>query len=180
MSDNKSDDLSKQVIENWDRVLRRGKSNMWGGQSFYSAEVEIKICLLFIIAILMTFNLFYDFFYSGNFGKFDNITTGNIVSVEDEGLPLLNLGSKKVKVSYMVNGENYINDCTVKSNFKVKVGSNLKISYKSGKPQKIRIDDAANYDSANSLLSNSWLKYVFFIVSGVLIVRSFKNLKTSY
>lgn len=138
---------------------------------YFSFEVEIKICILFAIAFFIACNIFYDFL---DIDKYDKKTTGTITSIEDTKDSFF--GSEtEIRVSYVVNGTNYNNYCTVNSSSKPKVGQPIKIAYRSNRPLKICVD--VNNDTSSNLLSNPWTKYVILLLCAFFIIRSkiFRN-----
>ncbi|MCR5630251.1 hypothetical protein [Eubacterium sp.] len=133
---------------------------------FFSFEVEIKICILFAIAFLIVCNIFYDF---QDIDKYDKKTTGTITSIEDTKDSFF--GSEtEIRVSYVVNGTNYNNYCTVKSSSKPKVGQPIKIAYRSNRPLKISVD--GNNDTSSNSFASPWTTYVILVLCAFLIIRS--------
>lgn len=168
MSEKNSDDLSRQVVENWDRGLRFRRRGYWGGgPPFYSSKVEAKTLLLFVIVVFAVFSIFYDLLDIDNYEKFDKKTTGIIVSVEDKGFSLF---GKNVEVSYMINGVNYRGTCKVSGDYKANVGKSVRIAYKSGRPLKFCIDNTGYNANTGSFFEKSLWKYVVLIVGIVLIL----------
>lgn len=136
---------------------------------YFSSEVEIKICLLFSIAFLIVCNIFYDFYGFQDIEKYDKKTTGTITSIEDTKDSFL--GSEtEIRVSYVVNGTDYNNYCTVKSSSKPKVGQPIKIAYRSNRPLKISVD--GNNDTSSNSFASPWTKYVILVLCAFLIIRS--------
>lgn len=136
---------------------------------YFSSEVGIKICLLFSIAFLIVCNIFYDFYGFQDIDKYDKKTTGTITSIEDTKDS--RFGSEtEITVSYVVNGTNYSNYCTVKSSSKPKVGQPIKIAYRSNQPLKISVD--GNNDTSSNSFASPWTKYVILVLCAFLIIRS--------